>query len=281
MYPHDLHVGPYAISVWNAMFALAVVLAYFVFRKTTRSKSDLSLPRTRFAVVVYLSALAAQFFAYAFDTNTSLLPPLEKNPWAYYLDPLAGPKTLYGVIVLMPVTVGIATIGTRLSLVKALDLWTPAMLVVLTVVRIGCMLQGCCYGARSDMFGLSFPAGSPVYWHQRHAGWIPEDALWSLPVIPTQFLEAIFLGALALWAWRRRVSQPPSGLFLPAVIAYSLFRFSIEFVRADVERGIYGPLATSQWIALVVLAVAALALRAIHARRNRPARLEPVVVAQQ
>ena len=58
---------------------------------------------------------------------------------------------------------------------------------------------------------------------------------------------------------RRRGAADPFGLFVPVVAAYSVFRFVIEFVRADVERGFYGPLATSQWIALVVLAAAAIA----------------------
>ena len=238
------------------MFLLAVVLAYFVFRKTANAAPELTAPGIRFVVVVYLSALAAQLFSYAFDLNTSLRVPLGMNGLGYYFDPLAGPKTLYGVIVLMPFSVGIATIGARVSLARALDVWTPPMLVVLSVVRVGCMLQGCCYGARSDLFGVSFPAGSPVYWQQRGAELIPEGAQWSVPVVPTQAIEAMFLALLALWSWRHRNEPLPSGLFLPAVLAYSFFRFAIEFVRADVERGVYGPLATSQWIALGTLAVA-------------------------
>ncbi len=258
MYPHDLHLPGATLSIWNSVFLLAIVAAYFVFRSSVGAEPRLTLPTLRYVVVVYLSALAAQIFAYAFDANTSLTPPPDVSAAAWYLSPLAGPKTLYGVIVLMPVSVALATFGTGLSLRRTLDLWTPAMLVVLATARVGCLLQGCCFGARSDLLGVSFPVGSPVYYQQLGAGLIAAGSP-ALPVIPTQAIEAAFLAMLALWSLRRRGAADPFGLFVPVVAAYSVFRFVIEFVRADVERGFYGPLATSQWIALVVLAAAAIA----------------------
>ena len=244
--------------MWNAMFLVATFLAYFVFRASAAAEPRVNFVVFRYAVVVYLSALAAQIFAYAFDANTSLTPPPEVSLWSWYLSPMAGPKTLYGAIVLYPVSVALASLGTRLGLVRALDLWTPKMLVFLAVVRVGCLLQGCCYGAHSELFGVVFPAGSPVYWEQVRGGLIEQGAVAALPVVPTQAIEALFLALLAVWAMRRERSATPSGIFVPTMAAYSVFRFALEFVRADVTRGLYGPLATSQWIALVVLAAAAL-----------------------
>ncbi len=272
MYPHDLALAGVSVSIWNVTFLVAVVLGHLVFRSVARQEAGLSAGSLRFFVVVYLSAIAAQLFAYAFDAHTSLLPPLGTSATSYYLDPLAGPKTLYGVIVLMPLSVGIATIGCRLRLSRALDLWTVPMLVVLATVRIGCLLQGCCHGARSDLFGLPFPEGAPAYWKQLAEGLIPAGAPWSLPVVPTQAIESAALAVLALWCWRRRATaESDHGLFIPAVAAYSVFRFGIEFVRADPERGIYGPMATSQWIALVVLAAATVAMQRHSTARSSTA----------
>ncbi len=274
MYSEDVRLFGVTLSIWNAMFLAAVMAGYVVFRFS--AGRTLSLPTLRYLLVVYLSAISAQVFAYAFDTNTSLTPPPEMSLSYYYFHPLAGPKTLYGVIVLMPVSIAIATLGSRDALSRQLDLWTPAMFVVLFVARIGCLMQGCCYGARSDLFGIAFPAGASAYWLQRHAGLIPEDAQWSLPVIPTQGIEAVFLAALAIWSWRRLDQTTP--LFLPTVIAYSLFRFAIEFVRADEGRGIYGPLSTSQWIALIVLAVAFAFVRAHSRNRGLAGSFESSIV---
>lgn len=265
MYPHPLHVFGFEASVWNAAFLLAVAGGYLVFRASVRAQRRLSLPALRYLLVVYLSALAAQVFAYAIDATTALVPPPSVSLWAWYLSPVVGPKTLYGVIVLMPFSVAIATAGCRLSLAEALDLWTPAMLVVLATSRLGCFLQGCCYGARSDVFGISFPHGSPAYFKQITEG-ILSDGPASLPVVPTQALEAVFLAMLAAWMWQRHGHVRPLGLFVPAVVWYSIFRFTIEFVRADVERGFYGPLATSQWISLILLGAVSVFLVARSAR---------------
>ncbi len=258
MYPHFLHILGSEISVWNSVFFIAVVVGFFVFRVSAKADRRLSRWAIRYVIVVYLSALAAQVFAYAFDAHTSLFPPPGTSSANWYLNPIAGTKTLYGVIVLMPVSVALATLGTRISLMRALDVWTPAMFVVLSIARLGCFLQGCCYGMRSDLFGIAFPVGSLVYHQQLGAGLIAEGST-PLPTIPTQGIESVFLAMVAVWSFSRVDRRSVSGVFVPAVAMYSVFRFGIEFVRADVDRAFYGPLTTSQWIAMIVLSVAATA----------------------
>jgi len=254
MYPHSFHAFGLSVAVWDAVFLLAVFGGYFLFRNTLGHTSAVRWPGLRYALIVYLSALSAQLFAYLFDANTSLAPPPDVSAAAYYLSPIAGPKTLYGVIVLLPVSIALAMLGTRLPLPRALDLTTPALFFVLAVARVGCLLQGCCYGMRSETFGIAFPPKSPVYYDQMNAGIIAAGAA-PLPVFPAQAVEALFLLAVAAWSFRR-VHAGRSEIFLFAIVAYSIFRFLIEFVRADAERGFYGPLATSQWIAGLVLLVA-------------------------
>lgn len=252
MYPHPIHAFGISIAVWNLMFLVAAGIGYVVFRSTMSSAPRASGLALRYFFIVYASALAAQFFAYAFDANTSIVPPPNASPASYYLNPLAGPKTLYGVIVLLPLTMAVAGLASSISLRRWLDLATPALFVVLAVVRLGCLLEGCCYGMRSNLLGVSFPVGSPAYYEQIHSGAIVAGGL-PLPVVPTQIVESAFLAAVAYWSFSRAADSSRSDVFLKAVASYSIFRFLIEFVRADVERGFYGALATSQWIAIVVL----------------------------
>lgn len=254
MQPHDVLLFGWSFSIWNALFLAGVLLGYPVLLVAS-SRGGFSIHRLalRYLVTVYLSALAAQLFAYAFDANTSLSPPPGRGWAGYYLDPMAGPKTLYGVFVLLPITLGFAGWRSGVPLRRLLDLWSAPLLVVLATSRVGCFLQGCCHGIRSEAFGLSFPPGAPVYYEQLRAGLIAEGSR-SLPVLPTQLLEAILLASLAGWTLARRCRE---GTFVVVIAVYSVFRFAIEFARADVERGLYGPLATSQWIALLVLAVVA------------------------
>jgi phosphatidylglycerol---prolipoprotein diacylglyceryl transferase len=258
VYPHDFHVLGVPLSVWNLTFLIGVLAGYPVFLRAFRRESTGAL-LARYAVVVYLSALAAKYFAYAFDVHGTFRAPPATSLLSWLFNPVTGPKTLYGVIVLMPSSLQLAFIGSDTPLRRALNLATPAMLVVLATARIGCFLQGCCFGTRSDVFGVSFPPGSPAQGEQVTAGLVPIDAM-SMPVVPTQLIEAVFLALLAMWcSWRQRRSN--TGSFVAAVCMYSIFRFGVEFFRADLDRGVYGPLATSQWITLAMLAASVLEFR--------------------
>lgn len=255
MYPHDIAVLGMTISIWNAMFLVGVVVGYFVLRTAVRYRRDGALPRflaIRWLVIVYVATLGAQLFAYLFDLNTSVLPPPEVSWARYYLDPLYAAKTLYGALVFLPLPVLLISVPWRdLTFGQALDACTPAVLAVLAVVRIGCLLQGCCYGIESAWAGVAFPPGGPVYHDQLNAGLIATGE-WTRPVLPTQPIEAAGLLVLSVVT----LSQLRRGgvrVFMPAIAAYSVFRFALEFLRDDPDRNVFGPLSTSQWIALLIL----------------------------
>jgi phosphatidylglycerol:prolipoprotein diacylglycerol transferase len=255
MYPHDVHLFGADLGVWNLALVLGILLGYPVLRLACRYRQGEPLPRlllVRWGVTAYLSALGAQLFGYLFDLNTTILPPPSVGWGRYYLDPLFGAKVLYGAVLFLPLVVlPVSTPWRDLDYGAALDSWTPPMFAVLGVARIGCFLQGCCYGVPSTFFGLSMPPGGSLYYRQLEAGWIASDSR-TLPVVPTQAIEALVLFLLcglslrALNAGRRQI-------FPHGVAAYSVLRFAIEFVRDDPVRNVFGPFSTSQWIALGLL----------------------------
>jgi phosphatidylglycerol:prolipoprotein diacylglycerol transferase len=52
-----------------------------------------------------------------------------------------------------------------------LDLITPSFLLGLAIGRIGCLLNGCCFGGPCDLpWAVTFPAGSPPHVHQVRTG---------------------------------------------------------------------------------------------------------------
>ncbi len=86
--------------------------------------------------------------------------------------------------------------------------------------RVGCFFAGCCYGKPTDSFlGVHFPHVSGK-------------------VHPTQLYEAVFLFALFavcyLLYWKKNFKHNLS-LYL---IAYGVFRFLLEYLRAD-DRGAF------------------------------------------
>jgi prolipoprotein diacylglyceryltransferase len=279
MLPLFIDVLGWRLAVWDVMFFVAVIMGYVVLRIAIRQpgfeqvRDAVSKPRlfAGYLLTVYVTSLGAQIFSYAFDSGTSLLPPPGLSPWNYYLNPVAGPKTLYGCVLALPVAVMLLRappIELPLTVGRGLDLWTPPLLAVLAVVRLGCFLQGCCYGVRSEVFGLRFAEGSIVYHSQVAADLIARGEPM-LPVVPAQLFEAAFLFILLFWSLRA-VRKGVASVFVPAIVSYSVFRFAIEFVRADPARNSFGPLSTSQWVALVVIGVVAgLDDRRTHVKTGR------------
>jgi len=130
--------------------------------------------------------------------------------------------------------------------------------------RLGCFFGGCCFGAPTDTpLGVRFPAGSPAFLQQRAHGLLPPEAVASLPVHPSQLYEAV--GNVALFAVlaavsRRRGGLPPGRLTTLYLLGYAILRFSLEFWRGDLIRGVYFGLSASQYVALAVAGGACLVL---------------------
>ncbi|MBI4388535.1 MAG: prolipoprotein diacylglyceryl transferase, partial [Candidatus Omnitrophica bacterium] len=118
-------------------------------------------------------------------------------------------------------------------ILKTLDLFTPAMALAHGFGRIGCFLNGCCYGKETLCpLGVVFP--------------FSQSALH-----PTQLYEAVFcFGLFVFLAVLYRKHREQAGLtsFLYFVI-YSMGRFVIEFLRNDMDRLAFG-LTLAQWMSI-------------------------------
>lgn len=59
----------------------------------------------------------------------------------------------------------------KMPLLATIDLVTPSLMLGLAVGRLGCFLNGCCYGGACDLpWSVSFPAGSPPHVHELRRG---------------------------------------------------------------------------------------------------------------
>ena len=107
---------------------------------------------------------------------------------------------------------------------------------------------------------MSFAPDSLVHRTQVAAGEIPADIAGSLPVHPTQLYEftlAVLLFLALAWVYKK--SRRPGETILAYLGGYSLWRFSIEFLRDDPGRHGFGSsLSDSQITALVYLVITAI-----------------------
>lgn len=110
----------------------------------------------------------------------------------------------------------------HLSFGRIADCAAPGIAFGISIGRVGCFLNGCCYGIPSR-FGFVFPPASP-------AG----DAFPHQTLFPTQLISSLNLfligSGLHLFKGKGIASYKLLILFL---IFYSVHRFFIEFFRAD------------------------------------------------
>ena len=150
---------------------------------------------------------------------------------------------------------------------KIADICGPAIALGQAIGRLGCFTAGCCYGKETELpWGVTFtdPAaeeivGTPLF----------------IRLHPVQVYESLFcLLLFILLVLLSRRKRFEGQIILTYSLLYAVIRFLLEFVRGDTIRGFVfdGLLSTSQFVALIVIAVALLLyllrLRASHAGVN-------------
>ncbi|MCA9519627.1 MAG: prolipoprotein diacylglyceryl transferase [Myxococcales bacterium] len=92
----------------------------------------------------------------------------------------------------------------------------------------------------------------------------------SFPVHPTQLYAS--LAGFAIFAfllWARKHRRFDGQVFLLFLLTYGIFRFLIEFVRDDLQRGNVGVLSTSQFISLLLVGAAGIGWWLLPRQLNR------------
>jgi len=163
--------------------------------------------------------------------------------WPFYrehpsqiLDILSGGSSIYGALAF---GVGAGVLYLRWASVAVrpfLDAASPALALGETVSRIGCFLNGCCFGHPTlGPLGITFPRESQVFAAQVAAGLIGPRSASPLPVHATQIYSAVLaLGLFLVLLWlffRRRLF--PGASFCLFVGGYAVIRLVVGHWRAD------------------------------------------------
>jgi phosphatidylglycerol:prolipoprotein diacylglycerol transferase len=152
------------------------------------------------------------------------------------------------------------------------DAVAPSLMIGLAIGRLGCFLNGCCFGQPCDRpWALTFPSGSAPWARQVENGLIPLEAAWSLPVHPTQLysiVDALAILGLLTWFFPRRKRDGEVMALL--MVVYPVSRFVVESLRGD-EPAVALGMTLSQWISVAILA-AGVVFWAVLARSRPTAR---------
>ena len=147
---------------------------------------------------------------------------------------------------------------------STIDLAVPYVPLAHAFGRVGCFLNGCCYGKRCDApWAVRFPQGSPVFTEHayRYQDISVRTDAWSYPVHPTQFYSVAGLLLIFALLWFLRKKWYPFGGFTLALYlaCYGVMRFIVEFYRGDNNPSHlgFGVFSDQQMFALAMLAVGA------------------------
>jgi len=144
-----------------------------------------------------------------------------------------------------------------LNIWKTADVFAPGVAIAYAIGRIGCFLNGCCYGRPIESWlGVSFP---------------PESLAGSVgkPLIPVQLISSLNLFIIfAILVYLRPYKRFDGQLFWLYVLLYGGTRSIIEIFRGD-PRGHIWVFSTSQFLGIVFAILALVMLGRLGRAKKR------------
>ena len=177
-----------------------------------------------------------------------------------------GGLVFYGGLLASIAAVIVYTKIRNLPVLKTIDIIAYAFALGIIFGRIGCFLNGCCWGdvCSPDLpWAVTFPKsvdvnsiidGSPAFLHHLGLGLVSVSDSRSLPIHPTQIYSAlgnlsIFFIINAFFKHRRRDGE----ITLMFCALYSVMRFTVEIFRDD-NPPLFDGMTISQNASILVLA---------------------------
>ncbi|PKQ28251.1 MAG: prolipoprotein diacylglyceryl transferase [Candidatus Anoxymicrobium japonicum] len=241
MHREMFHIGNLTVYSYGVMLAVGFLVAALVARRhLSRQYKDPDLIFDFMLAAVVGGILGARLFYVA-------------GYWSYYSSHMNEiiKVNMDGLVFYGGLIFGLA-FGVLVGRWKKIKFWTTMDLaglcvpLALAIGRIGCFLNGCCYGKPTGMaWGVSYPAVCGIV-GRRH---------------PAQIYELILDLALFAFLWWKKDEFVRDGTaFWVFVMGYSAIRFSMEFFREHASASA-GPFFQFMSIGLFVVAVAVLLFR--------------------
>ena len=261
MDPVALEIGPIAIR-WYGIFVALGFLTGLLYVQHRAHKSGFGGERA--SNLVFLGLIGGLIGARLFYVFTN---------WAHFRDvPLEilrldqGGLVFYGGLIGGAITLVAACLISKIPMGFLADLLIPGLPLGHALGRIGCFLNGCCFGKPTRGFcAVQYGPDSPTARVHEYHELIPAAAYAPLPVFPVQLLAAACnVGIFVFLLWIERRLKFRGQLMGTYLVVYGFYRFLIEFLRGDyVHAGLLTP---AQEVSLIMIP-AGIALFAIARHR--------------
>jgi phosphatidylglycerol:prolipoprotein diacylglycerol transferase len=248
MYPELFRIGDFPVTAYGIWLALGMLVALFA---AARLAARDGLPTNKIydlGLWTLIGGLVgSKVLMYFVEPDVNVLS----------LDFLRSGGVVYGGILGGFVAVAILAGRYKLPFWKTADAFAPAVALGQAFGRQGCFAAGCCWGKATDSaIGVHFTDLGHQYTGVPVVG--PDHT--DLFLYPTQLIESFsMLVVFVALVWLHRRKKFDGQVLIAYGIVYSIFRFSIEFIRDDPRGDLFGlttmtGLSTSQIVSLIVAA---------------------------
>ena len=231
--PVAFSIGSLDIEWYGIMVALAVITLVVWALLWTRKDPKLSADTVINAAIV---GIPSGFIGARLLHVIDHWDQYSQNLWSIFRgDGLA----VYGAVLGAALGIWIYSRFSKHSFGYMADMLAPGIILAQAIGRVGCTLNGCCYGVACDLpWAIGYEGGDQIIG----------------PVHPTQIYEIIYnliiFGVLLLL---RKRFRPDGSLFMIYLTFYAAWRLGIGFIREGNEL-LFG-LHEAQLISIVVLIV--------------------------
>lgn len=240
MSPELFYIGKYAVSSYYSLITLGIFVGLFIFHLGIKKAKLNTVITIDIGLIISFSAyFGARLFHVIFEMPEFYL----KNPaeiFAFW----KGGYVYYGGVLFPLIFIYIYCRKKNIKMITLTDLMAPGVALGTAVGRIGCLLQGCCYGHATTMpWGITFPFDTP------------DPTPKGISLHPTQLYMSV--GNLLIFVFLYflgKKTQKQGVQTYSYLIIYGIGRSVIEFFREDFRGDLFSPyLSTSQLISLIVV----------------------------
>lgn len=224
MHPEIFSIGPVAIRAYGIMLFISFLIGLLFVRWKAKARGINTDFVINLSFLVIIAGIIGARLFYVFyhwsEFAGNLLDII--NPFGSSGTIGIAGLNLYGGLIF---AIGVGIIYIRLKkqpFWDTLDLYAPAIALGTFFTRIGCFLNGCCFGKVCNLpWAVRFPQDS-----------IPYSVFGDQPIHPTQLYMSLYGLLLFLLLYYLGRRKHFSGmLFSVFLMVEAFFRFVIEFVR--------------------------------------------------
>ena len=258
MHPIAFQLGPLIIHWYGVMIALAFLAGLWTATLRARREKISAEKIADVTLWLMVGGIIGARFVYV---TTYWREEFASQPFSEVFMVQHGGLVYYGGFIGAAIASFTYILWKKLPVWKTADVLAPSIALGSVFGRVGCLLNGCCYGRQTDVpWAITFTnpqahelSGTPL----------------DVPLHPTEIYDALLNFGLYLFlAWIFRRKKFDGQVFATYLLCYAVTRSIVEYFRGDyTDLHYHLGLTPAQWVSVPIF-VTGLALATVLSRRE-------------